>query len=139
MKRIFKISALIFCFTALILAVLPISNLAIFPAALALILSGFAYYLSKKTGDVDKIISFTLLLTVCALSITMYKAFFVETTVAETTILEEKEIQFEEEAIEELENLELDEIENTHINPSEVEELRIDDSELEDIQFEDVN
>ncbi|MBP0905798.1 FUSC family protein [Mariniflexile gromovii] len=111
MKKLFTILAIITCAIAIIFSVLPISNLAVFPAAFALIFCGIAFYLSKKTGKVKKIVQFTFLLTLCALSITAYKAFFVKNEVVNTPILNEKEAQFEEEAIEELENLDLESIE----------------------------
>lgn len=108
MKRIFTILAIIASVLAIIFSVLPISNLAVFPAASALVFGGIAFYLSKKAGEVKKIIQFTFLLTTCALAITTYKAFFIKTEVANTEILNEKEAQFEEEAIEELEDLDIE-------------------------------
>lgn len=108
MKKIFTILAIIASILAIIFSVLPISNLAVFPAASALVFGGIAFYLSKRAGEVKKIIQFTFLLTTCALAITTYKAFFIKTEVANTEILNEKEAQFEEEAIEELENLDIE-------------------------------
>lgn len=108
MKKVFTILAIIASILAIIFSVLPISNLAVFPAASALVFGGIAFYFSKKAGEVKKIIQFTFLLTTCALAITTYKAFFIKTEVANTEILNEKEAQFEEEAIEELENLDIE-------------------------------
>ncbi|AXP82908.1 hypothetical protein CJ739_3848 [Mariniflexile rhizosphaerae] len=108
MKKVFTILAIIASILAIIFSVLPISNLAVFPAASALVFGGIAFYLSKRAGEVKKIIQFTFLLTTCALAITTYKAFFIKTEVANTEILNEKEAQFEEEAIEELENLDIE-------------------------------
>lgn len=108
MKRLFIVLALITSILATIFAVLPISNLAVIPAIAALIFGLIAFYLSKKTGEVKKIIQFTFLLTIVALSLSIYKAVFTTTEVAETKTLETKETQLEEEAIEELEDLDLD-------------------------------
>ncbi|MCF7561824.1 FUSC family protein [Sabulilitoribacter multivorans] len=111
MKKLFTILALVASVVAIIFSVLPISNLAIFPAIAALIFGLIAFYLSKKSGNVKKIIQFTFLLTIMALSITIYKALFTKTEVANTETLEATETKLEEEAIEELEELEFDDIE----------------------------
>lgn len=108
MKKLFTILALIAAILATIFAVLPISNLAIIPAIAALIFGSIAFYLSKQTGTVKKIIQFTFLLTIAALSLTIYKVIFTTTEVAETETLEAKETELEENAIEELEEIELD-------------------------------
>ncbi|WP_242158597.1 FUSC family protein [Aestuariivivens sediminis] len=91
-----------------IFAVLPLSNLAVIPALAALVFGLIAFYWSRKTGEVKKIIPFTFLLTGVALCFTIYKAVFTSTEVAETTALEAKESQLEEEAIEALEDIDLD-------------------------------
>mgnify|MGYP001818469427 CR=1 FL=1 len=123
MKKLFTILAIIASVLAIIFSVLPISNLAIVPAMAALIFGLMAFYLSKKSGEVKKIIQFTFFLTIIALVITTYKAIFTETEVASTEVLEATENKLEEEAIEELEGLEIDDIE-------------IDASEFEDISIE---
>lgn len=122
MKKIFTILTIIASVFAILLAVLPVSNLAVFPAILALIFGLIAFYLSKKTGEVKKIIQFSFFLTIIALIITTYKALFIETEVANTEFLEATETKLEEESIEELETLEIDEIE---INDAEIEDLEI--------------
>jgi hypothetical protein len=66
--------------------------------------------LSKKTGQVKKIIQFTFFLTIISLSITIYKALFNTTEVGNTEALINKEEASKEEAIEELESLDLEEI-----------------------------
>lgn len=143
MKRLFTTLAIITSVLAVIFSVLPISNLAIFPGIAALIFGGIAYYLSKKLGEVKKIIQFTFLLTIIALSLTTYKAIFVKTEVVNTELLDAKEIQLEEEAIEELEGLEIEstdiepiEIENSGVNVSEeVENIDNNTSELENLDL----
>lgn len=134
MKQLFTILAIITSALAIIFSVLPISNLAIFPGIAALIFGGLAFYMSKKLGNVKKIIPFTLMLTAIALSLTTYKAFFVKTEVVNTGVLEAKEIQLEEEAIEELEGLE---IEDTDIEPVEIQDNDISTSE--EIENNDIN
>ncbi|WP_248723311.1 FUSC family protein [Seonamhaeicola sp. ML3] len=108
MKKLFTILAIITSVLAIILAVLPVFNLAIIPSIFALIFGLLAFYFSKKTGQVKKIIQFTFLLTTMALVLTIYKAIFNTSEVADTTGLEATELQSEEEAIEDLEDLEID-------------------------------
>ncbi|WP_298238805.1 FUSC family protein [uncultured Algibacter sp.] len=116
MQKLFTILALIASILAIILSVLPVSNLAIFPAIFALLSGIAAFYFSKKSGQIKKIIQFTFLLTAVALSITIYKAIFNTTEVADTQELIEKEKEAKEEAIEELEDLDLEELELDDIN-----------------------
>lgn len=132
MKQLFTILAIIASVLAIIFSVLPISNLAVFPAIAALIFASIAFYFSKKIGEVKKIIQFSFLLTISALLITTYKAIFTKTEVVNTQILEAKETQFEEEAIEELEGLE---IESTDIEPIETDNNNIDTAELENLDL----
>lgn len=119
MKKAFTILAIIASILAIIFAVLPISNMAVLPAIAALIFGFIAFYLSKKTGDVKKIIQFSFILTALALGISTYKAFFTKTEVVNTEILDAKETQFEEEAIDELEGLNIDELEELNIDTTE--------------------
>ncbi len=121
MKKIVTILAIITSILAIIIAVLPVSNLAIFPAIAALVFGLGAFYLSKKSGQVKKIIQFTFLLTIIALAVTTYKAIFNTTELGNTDTLIKKEAELKEEAIEELEELE---------------ELDLEELEIEDIVIE---
>ena len=123
MKKAFTIFALIASALAIILAILPISNLAIIPSIAALIFGVIAFYVSKKTGEPKKIIQFALLLTVVALALSGYKAFFTTTKVANTDVIDAKEIQFEEEAIQELEGLEINDADFEEINTEELDSI----------------
>lgn len=111
MKRLLTILALVSAILATIFSVLPVSNLAVFPGLAALVFGLLAFYLSKKAGEVKKIIQFTFFLTIIALGITTYKAIFTETEVGNTEELVEKEETSKEEAIEELEGLDLEDLE----------------------------
>lgn len=130
MRKLFTILAIIAASLALLLAVLPVSNLAIIPSIAALIFGLIAFYFSKKAGSVKKIIQFTFLLTIMALSIATYKAIFTTTEVANTDVLEEKETEFKESAIEELESLDIE------IEDIELENLDIDETEIKEIDSE---
>lgn len=110
MKQIFTILAMIAAILATILSVLPLSNLAIFPAIAALIFVFIAFYLSKKSGHVKKTIQFIFLLTIISLAITTYKALFNTSEITNTQELKKKEDTSKKEAIEELEDLNLDDI-----------------------------
>lgn len=94
----------------LIIAVLPISNLAVFPAIASLFFTSIAFYLSKKTGEIKKIIPFIFLLTIISLGLTAYKAIFTTVEVTNKQVLKEKETESKEKAIEDLEDLDLDDI-----------------------------
>lgn len=108
MKKIFTILAITTSVLAIILSVLPISNLAVFPAIAALLFGIVAFYLSKKTGEVKKIIQFTFFLTIASLSIITYKAVFNKTEVGDSQEMVEKETESQQEAIEELEELDIE-------------------------------
>lgn len=123
MKKAFTILALTASVLAIILAVLPISNLAIIPSIAALIFGVIAFYLSKKTEEPKKIIQFAILLTFVALALSGYKAFFTTTKVANTDVIDAKEIQFEEEAIQELEGLEINDADFEEINTEELDSI----------------
>ena len=146
MKKIFTILAVIASVFAIIFSVLPISNLAIFPAVAALIFGSVAFYLSKKTGDVKKIISFSFLLTIAALALVTYKSIFTETEVANTELIDAKVAESAAEAMDDLEDLEIDDLEidgadldfddeELDINESdldiEVDELEVNDSKID--------
>lgn len=120
MKKLFTILALIASIFAIVFSVLPISNLAVIPCIAALIFGIIAFYLSKKSGSVKKIIQFTFLLTIIALSITTYKSIFTKTEVLNTDAIDATENKLEEESIEELEAL----------------GIEIDESELDDISID---
>ncbi|MFB9056785.1 FUSC family protein [Mariniflexile ostreae] len=108
MKQLFTVLAAIASFLAIILSVLPASNLAVIPAVVALVFGGLAYFLSKRSGQINKTIPFTLFLTMMALVITLYKAAFNNSEIGNTKELIRKEEASKEEAIDELENLDLD-------------------------------
>jgi len=110
MKRLFTILALIAAILSAILSVLPVSYLAIFPAISALLLGSIAYILSKKIGDVNKIIQFIFLLTIISLAVTVYKGVFLKTDVVNTKELKDMEKESKENAIKEIEELDIDDI-----------------------------
>lgn len=110
MKKIFIILGFIASLLAIILSVLPISNLSVIPAVAAFIFALIAFYLSKKSGQVKKIIPFVFILTLVSLTITAYKAIFNKAEITDTQELEHKEAESKEDAIDELETLNLEDL-----------------------------
>ena len=110
MRKLFVILALIAAVLAVILSVLPVSNLAFIPAIASLIFGGVAIYLANKQQKPKHTIKLAFLLTILALGLATYKSIYSTSEVGNTEELEQKEIQSEEEAIEELNDLDLDDI-----------------------------
>ncbi|MBU2951755.1 FUSC family protein [Tamlana agarivorans] len=104
MKKICTILAFIMAVLASVLAVLPSSNFAIYPTLAALIFGFIAFYLSKKTGEVKKIIQFSILLSLLALGLSTYKSFFTETKMSNTETLNTTETKPKDASHETLEN-----------------------------------
>ena len=103
MKKLFLVLSLLAAILALILSVLPLSNLAYIPAIAALIL-GIITLLIKKGNANKKTLNLSFLLTVIALCFTVYKSVFTTTEVGNIEDLEQKADQSVIESIETLEN-----------------------------------
>ena len=133
MRKLFIVLGIISVIFALVLSLLPLSNFAYFPAIAALIFGLIAYYLSNKNNESVKTIQLVFLLTIIALSISIYKSFFDTAEMGNTEGLEIREQESEEKAIEELEGLDLD-IDDLDIDENELdineEELDIDEVDL---------
>ena len=110
MKTLFKVLGLITAILAVILSVLPLSNLAFIPAIAALVFGLIAFLMSRQQQEPRKSIQLIFILTIIALSLATYKSIFDESEVGNTEELQETEQKSEEEAIEELEDLDLDDI-----------------------------
>ena len=116
MKKTFSIIGLVCAIIALIISALPISNLAIFPAAIALGFTLLAFYISKKNGQDKKLIQFIFILTFISVALTIGKAIFNKTEITDTQELTDKETESKEEAINELESLDLEAIDMENID-----------------------
>lgn len=110
MRKLCVILALIAAILAVILSVLPVSNLAFIPAIASLVFGLVAMYLSNKQEKPKHTIKLAFLLTILALGLATYKSIYSTSEVGDTEELEQKEIQSEEDAIEELNDLDLDDI-----------------------------
>ncbi|GGG44069.1 FUSC family protein [Bizionia arctica] len=110
MRKLFIILGIIASVLALVLSVLPLSNLAYFPAIAALIFGMIAFYLSKKNSESIKTVQLVFLLTIISLSISIYKSIFYTVEVGNTEELEQREQESQEDALEELEDINLDDL-----------------------------
>ncbi|WP_338733668.1 FUSC family protein [Mangrovimonas cancribranchiae] len=142
MRKISIILGLTLAILAVILSVLPLSNLAYIPAIIALILGSFSIYLSNKEGKSKKTIQIVFLLSIIALSLAIYKSIFTTIEIGNTEELEKREQQSEQEAIEELEDLDIDEEDlqdiNNELESLDDEDLNTIENELEEIDTEDL-
>jgi len=111
MRKTSIILGFITAILAVVLSVTPLSKIAYIPIVAALVFGLIAWYLSKQKQYPKKSIQLIFLLTIIALSLTTYKAFFTTIEVGSTEELEQKENQSEEDAIEELEGLDIDDLE----------------------------
>ena len=110
MKVLFRVLGLISAAMAVVLSILPLSNLAFIPAIAALVFGLIAFLMAKQHQEPRKSIQLIFILTIIALSLATYKFMFSESEVGNTEELQETEQKSEEEAIEELEGLEIDDI-----------------------------
>ena len=111
MRKLCIILGFIAALLAVVLAVTPLSNLAIAPAIIAFLSGLCAFLISKKHEQSKKPVQYIFLLIIIAVSITIYKAVFNTVEVGDTQELLDKEKASEEEAIEELEDLDLGDLE----------------------------
>lgn len=109
MKKLFIILGFICAVVAVILAVTPLSNLAIFPIVLGFMCGILIFYINKKEDYKTKSIQYIFLLVIIALVLTIYKAVFVSNELGDTEQLEQREDENLEDSKEILEGLEIDE------------------------------
>ena len=109
MKKLFIILGFTSAVIAVILAVTPLSNLAIIPILLGFICGALILYLSKGEKQKPKSIQYIFLLVIMALSLTIYKGVFVSNEVGDVEQLEQREEENLEDSKEILEGLEIDE------------------------------
>ncbi|MGR7813837.1 FUSC family protein [Lacinutrix undariae] len=127
MKKILIIIAFIAALLSVILAVTPLSNLALIPAIVAFLLGLIIYYISKKNNSPKKVVQYIFLLAIISISITIYKTIFTTTEIGDIEALEVREKESEEDSKDILEELDID-FEELDID---TEELDIDTEELE--------
>ncbi len=94
---------------AVILAVTPLSNLAVAPIIIAFISGLIILFLSKKQNTKTKTIQYIFLLAIISLSLTIYKGVFSTVELGNTEQLEQREEENLEDSKELLEDIEIDE------------------------------
>jgi ABC-type Mn2+/Zn2+ transport system permease subunit len=109
MKRLFIILGFTSALVAVVLAVTPLSNLAILPIVVGFVCGALILYLSKKEKQKPKSIQYIFLLVIMALSLTIYKGVFVSNEVGDVEQLEQREEENLEDSKDILEGLEIDE------------------------------
>jgi len=110
MRNFIKIIAFIAAILALVLAVTPLSNIALFPILLAIALSILLYQLGKKQDKSNKPVQYILILAVVAMGFMIYKSLFVKAIVKEEAQEEmnTKEQESQKESLKELDALDID-------------------------------
>ena len=109
MKKLLITLGFISAILATILAVTPLSNLAIFPIIAGFICGIVIVFLSKKEKQKPKTIQYIFLLVIISLSITIYKGVFTTLEVGDTEQLKERDEENLEDSKEILEGLDIDE------------------------------
>lgn len=110
MRNFIKIITFIVAILAMILAVTPLSNIALFPLLMAIALSILLYLLSKKQDKSNKPVQYIILLCLVAMGFIIYKSLFTQAVVKEVAKEEMnvKEQESQEESLKELEALDID-------------------------------
>ena len=103
MKKLLVVLSLLSAIDALVLSVLPVSNLAYIPALIALILGVLSLAIKKGKAN-KKTLNLAFLLTIIALLFTVYKSIFTTSEVGNIDELEQKADQSVMESIETLES-----------------------------------
>ncbi|WP_439152710.1 FUSC family protein [Winogradskyella sp.] len=109
MKKLFIILGFISAILAVVLAVTPLSNLAIFPIAIAFISGLVIVFISKKQQKKSKSIQYIFLLLIIALVLTIYKDVFNTTEVGDTEQLDQRVEENLEDSKELLEGIDMNE------------------------------
>ncbi|WP_296317745.1 FUSC family protein [Winogradskyella sp. UBA3174] len=108
-KKLFIILGFITAIIAVILAVTPLSNLAILPIGVAFVCGLIVFFISKKQNTKTKTIQYIFLLVIISLGLTIYKGVFNAKEVGNTEELEIREEENLEDSKEILEDIEIDE------------------------------
>lgn len=109
MKKIVIILGFITAILALILAVTPLSNLAVIPIIIAFLCGLGVFLLSKKQNIKTKSVQYIFLLTIIALGLTIYNGVFSTAKVGDTEKLEQLEDEILEDSKDLLEDIDIDE------------------------------
>ncbi|WP_369993557.1 FUSC family protein [Winogradskyella sp.] len=109
MRKLFIILGFIAAILAVVLAVTPLSNLAIAPIIVAFVCGLSILYISKKQNKKTKTIQYIFLLVIISLGLTIYKGVFSTSEIGDTEQLEQRDEENLEDSKEILEDIDIDE------------------------------
>lgn len=109
MKKTLIILGFIASILAVIFAVTPLFKISVFPTVVAFLCGLGILYYNKKNSSKTKTIQYIFLLTIVALSLTIYKSVFHEAELGDTQELEQREEESVEDSRELLEDIDIDE------------------------------
>ena len=110
MKKVLIVLGFIAAVLSVVLAVTPLSNLAVIPVIFGFLCGLGILFLSKKSNTKTKSIQYIFILVIIALSLTIYKGIFTKTEVGDVEALETKEEESVEDSKDILEELDLEDI-----------------------------
>ncbi|WP_426430026.1 FUSC family protein [Winogradskyella sp. HB-48] len=108
-KKIVIVLGFIAAVLAVILAVTPLSNLAVIPIIVAFVCGLLIVFMSKKDKTKTKSIQYIFLMVIIALSLTIYKSVYYKSEVGDIEQLEQRGEENLEDSKELLEDIEIDE------------------------------
>ena len=108
-KKLFIIFGFVAAILAVVLAVTPLSNLAMAPIIVAFVSGLIVFFISKKEKTKTKTIQYIFLMVIIALALTIYKSVFSTSEIGDTEQLEQRDEENLEDSKELLEDIEIDE------------------------------
>ncbi|MHA7843148.1 MAG: FUSC family protein [Winogradskyella sp.] len=108
-KKLIIILGFVVAILAVILAVTPLSNLAVIPIIVAYVCGLLIVFMSKKDNTKTKSIQYIFLLVIIALALTIYKSVYYTSEVGDTEQLEQRDEENLEDSKELLEDIDIDE------------------------------
>ncbi len=108
-KKLFIILGFVAAILAVVLAVTPLSNLAMAPIIVAFVSGLIVFFISKKEKTKTKTIQYIFLMVIIALALTIYKSVFSTSEIGDTEQLEQRDEENLEDSKELLEDIEIDE------------------------------
>ncbi len=108
MRLLLTIIALISATLGLALSILPFQKIALIPIVLAFVLGFIVFKMTQKEGKNTKFVKVIFLVTIVALSLSIYRSIFDENIVENDVETINRDAQSEEDAVEELESIEIE-------------------------------
>ncbi|WP_179346502.1 FUSC family protein [Winogradskyella ursingii] len=108
MKKVFIVLGFVSALLAVVLAVTPLSNLAIAPIIVAFLCGLIVVLISKRDKKKTKTIQYIFLLIIISLSLTIYKNLFSTAELGDTEQLEQRAEENLEDSKDILEDIEID-------------------------------